>query len=108
MTMGLFLLIVGAVLLALMLLSGWYVRAISNTFVRRKLTDIETIFETGEPPAAWHWRADPAITGRDIRRLDKLRRYLVKTSLVVDEQTREEVSQKLTETRALWLSRLRH
>lgn len=102
-----FFLLAMSVLVVLMLLFSWYARLLTDRIVNRKLAWIETIFSTGEPPADWKTQKR-GITHRDIRRLDRLCRYVARTALTVDETTREEVAAKLAETRAQWILRILH
>jgi len=101
MTLSGLLIIAAVALFAIMLLSGWYTRVFTDR-VRRRLEWIEEIFDTGNPPVVWHCHG--RATRRDVQRLDKLIGYLAKTTLVVDEATREEVASRLSEVREQWHS----
>lgn len=106
MTIGWLLAIATGAIILLCIASGVYMRLMTGWLVTRKLEDIESIFDTGEPPATWRGARPVGATKRDIRRLTRLMRYLSRTRLVVDEPTRKEVADKLAQTREAWLSRL--
>jgi hypothetical protein len=91
-------------IITLIVASNVYYRKLLDFFVHTKLNDITSIFETGEPPS--HWHDVSGIRSNDIKHLDKLIRYLMRTRLVVDEQTRKEVYEKLSEIRLNWCCRL--
>ena len=70
--------------------------------LRRSVVDrhrvLELLLVTDDVPEAWSG-LDPAAR---LRRLDRLRRYVERTSLVESESTREEVLTRLAEVRAAW------
>ena len=106
MTIGWLLLIATAAIVLMCLASVLYMRLITGVMVTHKLEDIETIFDTGEPPAGWRGNRPCGANKRDIRRLTRLMRYLSKTRLVMDEQTRKEVADSLAQAKKQWLTRL--
>lgn len=78
---------------------AWLVmeKGLRRLVVERHRT-LELLLATDEVPEAWS-ALDP--TAR-LRRLDRLRRYIERTSLVESESTREEVLDRLDEVHAAW------
>lgn len=100
MTIGWLIVLFAAAIALLIVGSNAYYRAITRR-MHAKLDDITAIYENGRPT----WRDDGAWEAADVRRLSRLITYLKTTRLVVDEETRKEVLERLQEVRNEWSQR---
>lgn len=98
MTLGWLLLIFAGAIALFILGSNAYFQAIARR-VRAKLDEITAIYESGLPP----WREDDARDMVDAARLKRLIRYLKRTRLTVDAETKEEVLERLNESLEGWM-----
>ncbi len=102
MTIGLLFVLFVIAIALLIIASNAYYRTIMKR-IQMKLDDITAICENGQPP----WRDDGACEAADVKRLSRLITYLTKTRLVVDEETRKEVLERLQDVRDEWSQRMR-
>jgi len=64
---------------------------------------LEEILATGAVPAGWQaGRARGQVTRQDVRRLERLARYVERSSLVESEAARQEIAGRLAEVRSHW------
>jgi len=78
--------------------SGFYFSWWMNRMLYVKLRDLDEIRSAGLSPARWRRGS----RRRNVRKLDRLVRFVKKTNMVEDEQVRRQVLDELARIRSEW------